>query len=107
MNRRVILLISLLVVAVGAFIGYCMYNEQTPQAAERSADVTIDAETLLQAFITDETAANKQYNDKVVQVSGAVRDVTNDGNGPTNVLLETSDPMASVVCEFPAGTKVS
>jgi hypothetical protein len=106
MNRRVILLVSLLAVAVGGFVAFRMWNDAPEKASERDADVTLDAEALYQAFVMDETAAGKQYNDKVVQVRGVVREVSAAG-GPTNVLLETSDPLASIVCEFPAGSAAS
>jgi hypothetical protein len=106
MDRRIILLISLLLVAGGGFVAYRMYQEKPEQASDRDADVTIEAEALYQAFVKDEVTAGKQYNDKVVQVAGAVREVSTSENGPTNVMLETSDALSSIMCEFPAGTSV-
>lgn len=101
MKRNI--LIAVLVVAVaGAFIGYRMYNEKTPTASEKAADLTVEATTLFAAFTTDEVAAGKLYNDKVLQVNGVVREVSATGNGPVNVMLETGDAMGAVVCEFAA-----
>jgi hypothetical protein len=101
MKRNI--LIAVLVVAVaGAFIGYRMYNQKTPTASEKAADVMVDATALFAAFTTDEVAAGKLYNDKVLQVKGIVREVASEANGPVNVMLETGDAMGAVVCEFAA-----
>ncbi len=111
MSKRVVFTVPLipavllgLVVLVGipaAIYGYFAYNKKTPTASERAADVSVDATALFQAFSQDETAAGKLYNDKVLQVKGVVREVSNPGNGPVNVLLETGDALGAVVCEFP------
>jgi cytochrome c-type biogenesis protein CcmE len=104
MNKRTLLLLTLIAVAAGAFIGYRMYNEKPAGAGEKKAEVTLTAEELFQAFTADEVAAGKQYNDKVVQVSGTIREIAVDPNGPTNVYLETSDMLAAVACEFAPGS---
>ncbi|HNA32978.1 MAG TPA: hypothetical protein PL106_07625, partial [Flavobacteriales bacterium] len=52
----------------------------------------------------DEVAAGKLYNDKVVRVSGVVREVGTESTGPVNVLLETGDNLGAVVCEFERAT---
>lgn len=104
MNKRTILLLAIVTVTVGAFIGYRMYNEKPAGAGEKKAEVTVTAEDLFQAFSSDEMAAGKQYNDKVVQVSGRIREITTDPSGPTTVYLETSDMLAAVACEFAPGS---
>ncbi len=100
--KRNIFIVVLVVALAGAFIGYRMYNAKTPTASEKAADVTVDATALFAAFTTDEMAAGKLYNDKVLQVKGIVREVSAPGNGPVNVMLETGDAMGAVVCEFAA-----
>ena len=47
-------------------------------------------------------AANKRFNDKVVQVSGTVASVSAPENGKVTVLLGTGDALSSVACEFEA-----
>ncbi len=101
--KRNILIAVLLAAVAGGFISYRMYNAKTPTAAEKTADVTVDATALFAAFTKDEVAAGKLYNDKVLQVNGVVREVGTVGNGPVNVMLETGDAMGAVVCEFAAG----
>lgn len=104
-TRNILLLVSLLI-AAGAFVGYRMYEAKTPTAAERSADVQVEAKALYDAFVLNETMAGATYNDKVVQVDGTVRDITTDADGRTNVLLETGDALGAVVCEFTADEKI-
>lgn len=98
--KRKILLIILALGVIGAVIGHRLYNERTPTASEKAADMTVDAITLFKAYSTDEVAAGKSYNDKVLQVSGTVRSIDRPEKGPVNVMLETGDPMGAVVCEF-------
>ncbi len=100
MDRKLLLGILLLVALVGVFIGYRAYSAKTPTASERATDVTVDATALFTAFVTDEIAAGKTYTDKVLQVSGRVRDVSQGSDGIVNVTLETGDALGGVVCEF-------
>lgn len=100
MKRRTLLLFVVGIVVIGGVFGFLKYNERTPGASDRGADVSVDAVTLFQAFTADEMAAGKVYNDKVVEVSGKVRDVDAGSGGPYNVSLETGDPLGAIVCEF-------
>lgn len=100
--KRKILIAVLVIAVVGGFIGYRLYNERTPTASEKTADVSLDAVALYTAFTEDEIAAGKLYNDKVVQVKGVVQGLEAQPNGPVNVMLETEDALGTVVCEFAA-----
>lgn len=103
MNKRLILIIGLVVVAATAYYAYREWNREPEKAAEASAEVSLTATELFQAFTTDEVAAGTRFNDKLVQVNGTVREVNGGGGAPLNVLLETGDPLGAVVCEFEAG----
>ncbi|MFN8350023.1 MAG: hypothetical protein U0U25_01025 [Flavobacteriales bacterium] len=105
-RSRIILLVVLVLAAVGGWVAWRMYERPVQQAADAQADITIDAAALLQAFQGDEVAAGKQYNDKVLQVAGRVREVSVAAGSPTTVYLETGDAMAGISCEFPAGVDV-
>lgn len=105
-RSRIILLSVLVLAAVSAWVAWRMYERPVQQAADAQADITIDAAALLKAFQTDEVAAGKEYNDKVVQVAGRVREVSVAAGAPTTVYLETGDEMAGISCEFPAGAEV-
>jgi hypothetical protein len=108
MRTRSILIPAILIaVAIGAYIGYSKFTQKTATAAEHAADLTVEAKALYEAFVQDEATANKQYNDKVVQVNGTVRDIATETDGRTTVTLDSGDPIGGVVCEFAAGEKVT
>ncbi|HEY0976316.1 MAG TPA: hypothetical protein VGE21_02505 [Flavobacteriales bacterium] len=104
MNKRTVLVALLVVLLVGGAIAYRLYHTGVPQAAERTADVSVPAEELFQAFQTDEVAAGQRFNDKVVSVTGTVRDILREKDGRTTVTLESGDPLGGIVCEFAPGT---
>lgn len=106
MKKRTLILIVLVVIAAGAFHAYREWNRGLPQADEAQPAETLTATALFTAFTTDEAAANARFNDKLLQVSGTVREVNGGGDAPVNVWLETGDPLAAVVCEFPAEAMV-
>lgn len=105
MKKKILLPIALIVVAVGAYIGVRMYNAEVPSASGMSVDTKIQADALFNAFTSDEVGAGKAYNDKVIEVTGIVRDITRSADGRMSVLLETGDPLGAVVCEFPDPTE--
>ena len=88
------------VAVVGGIFAFREYNRPVASTASLSSDIVIGADALLNAFLSDETAANKQFNDKVVEVSGVVRSVAPESEGRTEVILETGDPLAGIVCTF-------
>jgi len=99
------LLITTLVLIIGAAIfGYMQWNKPKEDIAAAKSDETISANELLTAFQTDENAANAKYNDKVVEVSGEVREVTLT-EGVTIVRLKAGDSMDGVTCELDAAIK--
>lgn len=95
-NIVIILVIALL---AGGYIGYRMWNKPHREVAEAKADVVLEATGIYQQFSTDEAAANAQYLDKIVQVCGTVAAVTLE-NGITTIRLDAGDPFGGVLCEL-------
>ena len=94
------ILISLIVLSViGVGIGYYMYNKPVESLEYKKADVVISADQLIKEYESDETAANEKYLGKVIEVSGKVADITEEG-GKKKVSMETSNPMSAVICEM-------
>jgi hypothetical protein len=101
--RKVILTILALGV-LGAGIGYYMYNKPVASLEKKKADVEVSADEIIAAYEADENAANGVYNGKVVQVTGKVSAVTEEA-GTRKIQLETSNPMALIICEMETGTE--
>ena len=59
---------------------------------------------LVEEFNTDETTANRLYNDKVVSVKGTVLKIENNGDTRNIVLGDATSP-EGVICEFQAEHK--
>lgn len=83
-----ILLILLALGCVGAGVGYYLWNKPHQNMATAKTDVAIEAAALFAEYNADETACNAKYLNKVIAVTGKVKDVTND-EGSVKVSLET------------------
>ena len=104
MNRKAILIIVLLaLVGAGGLYAWKEYDRPVSGADTMTVAETITATELLKAFQSDENAANKRYvgtSDQAIQVSATIRSIEPAADGKVNVILETGDALAGVVCEF-------
>lgn len=97
-KKKIIVSIILLLVAIGAFYGYCEYNRKPASMADTRSDFTFNTANLLAAFEQDEAAANKLYLDKVIEVEGAVKEITADEKGFYTVVIGEDASLSSVRC---------
>lgn len=91
--------IGIIAIIIGALIGFYLYNKPHENMEKAKPDIEIGASELFSAFETDELAANEKYLDKVVAVTGVVREVKED-EGVISIVLETEDMMFGVVCQL-------
>jgi len=94
--------VTIAVVGGGTY-AYLEYSRDVAGADELPVKVTATAEALLQEFQADEQAATAKYvghKEQVVKVSGTIRSLDRQDDGHVNVVLETGDALAGVVCEF-------
>ncbi|RMF02340.1 MAG: hypothetical protein D6772_03625 [Bacteroidetes bacterium] len=91
---------GLLLALIGGGVGFYMWNKPHQNMQNASVDVNITAPQLFEAFSQDETTANAQYLDKVIQVSGTVKEVSQSPEGITKVTLDTGDDMFGVICQL-------
>ncbi len=101
-DMKKVLIILLVLSAVGAGVGYYMYNKPVASLEKKKADVEVTASMLIEDYEADEKAANDKYLGKVVQVSGKVSGITEE-EGRKKVQLETASPMSLVICELETG----
>jgi hypothetical protein len=93
-------LLSLIVLgAFAAGYGYYLYNKPVESLERQKADVSVSASQLITDYEADEAKANESYLGKVVEVSGKIADITQDG-GKNKIHLETGSPMSMVICEL-------
>ena len=84
--------------AIGWFI-YNMYNEPHKGVADVKPDIQTTAADLYNDFQRDETAANKKYLNKVIEVTGNVSEVQNV-NGSQIILLSSTGDMGGISCQL-------
>jgi hypothetical protein len=76
-QRWMWIIIAFLILA--AIIGYRMYSRKNPDAVQAKADAMVTATDLIEAFEKDTSGAEKQYANKIIQVSGTVSSVDASG----------------------------
>ena len=78
--KRILLVVTILIIAIGGWYAYKMYQQKTPDVVNGKPDITITATELLDAFTNDTAAARKQYVDKIVEVTGNVKRIDTTGS---------------------------
>ena len=99
--KNIIIAIAVLL-AIGAGFGYYMYNKPVASLESKAADISVSADQILADYEADEKTANDKYLGKVVEVKGKVATITSE-EGKHKVQLETSNPIALVICELEEG----
>lgn len=101
MKRRTkVLLIVLAIGIVSVSYGFYLLHKKPADVRKLSADFSISAATIVNAFSDNEQEANKKYLDKVIDVKGKVADIKLEANGNTTLFLDSGNPLASVTCSF-------
>ncbi len=99
-----IVIAILFIGAIGAGVGYYMYNKPVASLENKRPDIEVAAAKLITDYETDEKAANDIYLGKVVQVSGKIADITSE-EGKMKIHLETENPISVVTCEMEDSSK--
>ena len=111
MSKRSVLLLSILIIlAVGAVVGYKMWNKPFKDPLQGDA-VKVTAIQLFNDFSANESEAQKKYvpvklGDKKVEVKGQISEIGKNENGETFYLLKTTDDMFGVRCIMDKGEEV-
>lgn len=82
------LIFDLIVGAIAIYIWFFVYNKPHRDIENATPDFTVTAEALLKDFDNSDTAANRKYDEKVIQFSGAF------------AKIESADTTVSVVFDF-------
>lgn len=83
----------------GMSFGLSQYFRPVQSIKNQKSAHHITAPELVVAYENDETAANALYLDKVIEVTGTVEEITQEGELVT-IKLNADNIMSSVVCEL-------
>lgn len=90
MKRRNVLLlltlVSLVIVGI-VYVYFFVYNKKNPNIEDKKADFTISAVDLISECEAQDTAVNRKYNDKVLEITGKVSS-TIPGDSITSVIMD-------------------
>jgi hypothetical protein len=98
-----IAVLAAVAVVAGGTYAYLEYERGVSGAADMKPVATVTAGELLSAYTADAAAADQRFvgsAEQAIRVTGTIRAMEPVGSDKTNVILETGDPMAGVVCEF-------
>ena len=91
-------LAALIVIAILSYV--IILNLPQASTKNKEAQIKVEASELFEAYSTHERKANNTYNGKVIEVSGEVRNISEDKKGSTVVILNTNDMIGGVLCTF-------
>lgn len=96
------MILSILVVVVlGVFIYFALYNKPHINVSKSSADISLTSKTIIQDFESNETIANSKYLEQIIEVTGAISDISLTKDKGIIVLGEPSS-FGSVMCHLSA-----
>ena len=97
-TKRMILTLVLIAVAVAAFLAYKKYTQTHEDVLTLKADVQISASDLIKEFEAGDSAANKKYLDKIIELTGNVKKLEKDDAGDYTIVIGDTLSMSSVRC---------
>lgn len=95
-----VLLLVVVMGLLGAAVGSYLWFKPVEKISGMEAEMSIPANELFNAFETDEANANEMYLNKVIEVTGIIREVKSNEKGLPSVIFETDDVIFGVMCEF-------
>ncbi len=99
-------LLILLVIAVGiSCVVYYIWNKPHANVSDAKPVFAIASQDLIKAFETNEQEANAKFVGKLIEVSGKIGQIDKTEDGSVNILLESENPMSTVMCQLDAVEK--
>ena len=86
------------VLAIGAWQGLEEYNRKNKDLNKTKPDVKISAIELLKDYEANDSIANGKYLGKIIELSGNIKKVENDGVGSYTIVLGEQSSLSSVRC---------
>jgi len=102
MKKKYLLLVLAIIVG-GSWFVFSLYNKPHRDPATESS-IKVSAIELFNNYEKDEAAANGQYLDKVIEVSGEISEITTNQESFPVITLETGNPMFGIRCTMKSQT---
>jgi hypothetical protein len=99
-NLRIIIATVVVVIAAVSIYAFREFNRTNPSLKDLNADYTAKATDLITEFEKDEKTSDKKYLDKVIEVSGQVKEIKQDERGFYTIALGDTTDMSSVRCSM-------
>jgi hypothetical protein len=104
MNKKIIIIVILSILAIGGGVAYYLWNKPKTNAADVKPTYVLSANELAGAFIADENTANGKYvKDSVAFEMTGVVDTVYTNEGGEDILVFQTNTEAKVACSFNAG----
>jgi len=92
--KKIILITLPIAFVLCGFAGYRFVNKESKDVASGKAEISVDANTLVATFDMDTASAKKMYVNKIIKISGKIKNIDPAGA----IVLEGPEEESSVVC---------
>ena len=93
------MIFALLIIGLGLFILFSLYNKPLIDIDKSKASITVEAQQIIDDFKNDELLANKKYVDKIIQITGEISKI-NIENNKMVISLKDDKNESSVMCHI-------
>lgn len=97
-RKRMIWTFVLIAAVLAAFYVYKEYNRTNSDLSKLKPDIEIFAVDLIKEFEAGDSAANKKYLDKIIELTGNVNKLEKDDAGDYTIVIGDTLSMSSVRC---------
>jgi putative nucleic acid binding protein len=77
--KKTALFVIIFLAAGAGLTGYLMYNHEMPDQVAKEPDYILSAQQLLQEFESNKASASAKYTDKIIQLTGTLKNVDTSG----------------------------
>ena len=98
-KKKIFIGLATIAITMGLY-GYREYTRKNRNLSYVKANFKIQANALIKEFEENEKRANEKFLDKIIAVSGAIRDVIKDDKGFYSIVLGGDENMSTVRCSM-------
>ena len=100
-QKTIFFLIGIAFISIFAIV-YFSFNAPREDISSEKANFILTTDILVSEFEKNESVAEKKYKNLIIEISGQISEINENGENGTNCILK-SDMMSSVICEFEPG----